>query len=78
MVKAALDIYLQLQLWEEVIACYTILELRHKVCRDLFDNIFVAYKILTLYFQAAEIIQQQIDVKPTVKLYCLLGDATGN
>ncbi|XP_077297807.1 tetratricopeptide repeat protein 27 [Arctopsyche grandis] len=57
LVKAALDLYLKLQLWEEVIACYTILELRHK---------------------AAEIIQQQIDIKPTVKLYCLLGDATDN
>lgn len=30
-----------------------------------------------IYFQAAEIIQQQIDIKPSVKLYCLLGDATG-
>lgn len=31
MIKGALDLYLQLQLWEEVIVCYTILELRHKV-----------------------------------------------
>lgn len=28
------------------------------------------------YFQAAEIIQQEISKKPTVKLWCLLGDAT--
>ncbi|XP_012259318.2 tetratricopeptide repeat protein 27 [Athalia rosae] len=55
MVKSALDLFLQLQLWESVIVCYTILELRHK---------------------AAEIIQQEIDKKPTVKLWCLLGDAT--
>ncbi|CAK1581529.1 unnamed protein product [Parnassius mnemosyne] len=55
LVKAALEEYQRLQLWEEVIVCYTLLQLRHK---------------------AAEIIQQQIDVKPTVKLYCLLGDAT--
>ncbi|XP_046749115.1 tetratricopeptide repeat protein 27 isoform X1 [Diprion similis] len=55
MVKSALDLYLQLRLWESVIVCYTILELRHK---------------------AAEIIQQEIDKKPTVKLWCLLGDAT--
>ncbi|XP_034947329.1 tetratricopeptide repeat protein 27 [Chelonus insularis] len=54
MVKGALDLYLKLQLWEEVIVCYTILELRHK---------------------AAEIIRQQISKKPTVKLWCLLGDA---
>ncbi|KAH9629287.1 hypothetical protein HF086_008369 [Spodoptera exigua] len=42
LVKAALEEYLKLQLWED----------------------------------AAEIIQQQIDINPTVKLYCLLGDAT--
>lgn len=55
MIKSALELFLQLQLWESVIVCYTILELRHK---------------------AAEIIQQEIDKKPTVKLWCLLGDAT--
>ncbi|XP_050294803.1 tetratricopeptide repeat protein 27 [Anthonomus grandis grandis] len=53
--KNALDIYLNLQLWEEVIVCYTLLKLRHK---------------------AAEIITQQLEIKPTVKLWCLLGDAT--
>lgn len=31
LVKGALDIYLKLHLWEDVIVCYTILELRHKV-----------------------------------------------
>ncbi|KAJ2952850.1 hypothetical protein O0L34_g7215 [Tuta absoluta] len=55
LVKAALEHYEALQLWEDVIVCYTCLQLRHK---------------------AAEIIQQQIDIAPTVKLYCLLGDAT--
>ncbi|KAL1517088.1 hypothetical protein ABEB36_000897 [Hypothenemus hampei] len=53
--KNALDLYLKLQLWEEVIVCYTILKLRHK---------------------AAEIIAQQLEKKPTIKLWCLLGDAT--
>lgn len=53
--KNALDVYLKLQLWEEVIVCYTILKLPHK---------------------AAEIIKQQLEKKPTVKLWCLLGDAT--
>ncbi|XP_030766023.1 tetratricopeptide repeat protein 27 isoform X2 [Sitophilus oryzae] len=53
--KNALDVYLKLELWEEVIVCYTILKLRHK---------------------AAEIIKKQLDKKPTVKLWCLLGDAT--
>ncbi|XP_053685328.1 tetratricopeptide repeat protein 27 [Sabethes cyaneus] len=55
MTKTALDLFLELHLWEEVIACYTTLDLRHK---------------------AAEIIQQEISKKPTVLLYCLLGDAT--
>ena len=55
MVKGALDIYLKLQQWEDVIVCYTTLQLRHK---------------------SAEIIQQQLDKAPTVKLWCLLGDAT--
>ncbi|KAJ8958970.1 hypothetical protein NQ314_006334 [Rhamnusium bicolor] len=53
LVKNALDIYLKIKLWEEVIVCYTILKLRHK---------------------AAEIIQEQLDTKPTVKLWCLLGN----
>lgn len=30
LVKASLEIYLQLQLWEEVIVCYTILKMSHK------------------------------------------------
>lgn len=30
LVKASLEIYLQLQLWEEVIVCYTILKMRQK------------------------------------------------
>ncbi|CAH1115390.1 unnamed protein product [Psylliodes chrysocephalus] len=55
LVKIALDIYLKIKLWEEVIVCYTILKLRHK---------------------AAEIIREQLKVKSTVKLWCLLGDAT--
>ncbi|CAH1155646.1 unnamed protein product [Phaedon cochleariae] len=55
LVKNALDIYLKINLWEEVIVCYTILKLRHK---------------------AAEIIQEQLNEKPSVKLWCLLGDAT--
>lgn len=57
MIKSALDIYLKIQAWEQVITCYSVLELRHK---------------------AAEIIQQELDKKPTVLLYCLLGDATDN
>ncbi|XP_013146407.1 PREDICTED: tetratricopeptide repeat protein 27 [Papilio polytes] len=55
LVKAALEQFQRLRLWEDVVLCYTLLQLRHK---------------------AAEVIQQQIDIKPTVKLYCLLGDAT--
>ena len=31
LVKGALDVFLKLKLWEEVIACYNILELKHKV-----------------------------------------------
>ncbi|XP_043513485.1 tetratricopeptide repeat protein 27 [Frieseomelitta varia] len=57
LVKDALDIFLKLKLWEEVIACYNILELKHK---------------------AAEIIEQEISKKPSVQLWCLLGDATQN
>lgn len=50
--KRSLEMYLKLQLWEEVIVCYTILKMRHK---------------------ASEIIKQELDKKPTVKLWCLLG-----
>lgn len=37
-----------------------------------------AVTLLNLRFQAAEIINQEISKKPTVKLWCLLGDATGD
>lgn len=52
LIKNALDVYLKIKLWDEVIVCYTILKLRHK---------------------AAEIIQEQLNEKPSVKLWCLLG-----
>lgn len=55
LIKSALDLFLRIQKWTDVIACYTVLELRHK---------------------AAEIIEQELAKKPTVELYCLLGDAT--
>lgn len=55
LVKSALECYMKIQKWEEVIVCYTILDLRHK---------------------AAEIIRQEIEKKPTVELYCMLGDST--
>lgn len=55
MIKTALDLYLEIQAWDEVIGCYNHMELRHK---------------------AAQIIKQEIEKKPSVKLYCLLGDAT--
>lgn len=55
MVKSCLEIYQHLQLWEEVIVCYTILNLRHK---------------------AADVIKDQLEKNPTIKLWCLLGDAT--
>lgn len=57
LVKGALDLFIKLRLWEDVISCYNILELKHK---------------------AAEIIRQEISKKPTVKLWCLLGDATSD
>jgi hypothetical protein len=34
-VKSALDIYLRLQLWEKVIMCYSLLNLRYKVNTDI-------------------------------------------
>ncbi|XP_063230789.1 tetratricopeptide repeat protein 27 [Bacillus rossius redtenbacheri] len=54
-VKSALDIYLQLDLWEEVVNCYNLLQQRHL---------------------AAEIIREKLNAGETVKLWCLLGDAT--
>ncbi|XP_071633048.1 tetratricopeptide repeat protein 27-like [Temnothorax longispinosus] len=57
LVKGALEVFAKLGLWEEVIACYNMLNLKHK---------------------AAEIIEQEISKKPTAKLWCLLGDATGD
>lgn len=32
LVKGALDIFLNIKLWEEVITCYNLLQLKHKVC----------------------------------------------
>lgn len=55
LIKAALDVYLRLEMWEEVIGCYSALNLRHL---------------------AAKVIKEQLEVKPSVKLMCWLGDAT--
>ncbi|XP_054264735.1 tetratricopeptide repeat protein 27 isoform X2 [Macrosteles quadrilineatus] len=55
MVQTALGIFLSLGHWEEIVACYNFLKLRHK---------------------AAEVIKQQLEKRRTVKLLCLLGDAT--
>uniref|UniRef100_A0A182PEQ3 TPR_REGION domain-containing protein n=1 Tax=Anopheles epiroticus TaxID=199890 RepID=A0A182PEQ3_9DIPT len=56
MVKGALDIYQQVQSWQNVIDCYTVLEMRHL---------------------AASVINQLIERNgPSVRLYCMLGDAT--
>lgn len=57
LVKGALDLFIKLKLWDNVIICYNIMELKHK---------------------AAEIIRQEIAKKATIKLWCLLGDATGD
>ncbi|KAG5315713.1 TTC27 protein, partial [Acromyrmex insinuator] len=56
-VKTALEVFIKLELWEDVIVCYNVLNLKHK---------------------AVEIIEQEISKKPTIKLWCLLGDATGD
>ncbi|XP_065208755.1 tetratricopeptide repeat protein 27 [Planococcus citri] len=54
-IQSALDIYLHLQMWEEIVACYNYLKLQHK---------------------AAEVIRQEMTKQESVKLWCLLGDAT--
>ncbi|XP_053625615.1 tetratricopeptide repeat protein 27 [Plodia interpunctella] len=43
---------------------------------QLWEHVCECYTMLQLRHKAAEIIKQQIDINPTVKLYCLLGDAT--
>ncbi|KAJ9583690.1 hypothetical protein L9F63_021962 [Diploptera punctata] len=54
-VKTALEVYLRLQMWDKVIMCYNVLNMRHK---------------------ASEVILQELKKKETVRLWCLLGDAT--
>nr|CAH7741530.1 unnamed protein product [Callosobruchus chinensis] len=55
LVKNALDIFLKVALWEEVIVCYNLLKMKDK---------------------ATQVIIKRLEVEPTVKLWCLLGDAT--
>ncbi|XP_053663895.1 tetratricopeptide repeat protein 27 [Anopheles marshallii] len=56
MMKGALAIYQEVQSWENVIECHTILEMRHL---------------------AAMVIKELMERNgPTVRLYCMLGDAT--
>lgn len=50
MVKTSLDLYLRLQLWEEVIVCYTMLDLRHKVCLDVRVRKNFLFLLLSLFF----------------------------
>lgn len=40
LVKGALDLFIKLKLWEDVIVCYKILELKHKVRFSLLCEIF--------------------------------------
>ncbi|EZA47362.1 Tetratricopeptide repeat protein [Ooceraea biroi] len=44
----------------------------------LSEDAIVCYHTLNLKHKAAEIIQQELSKRPTVKLWCLLGDATGD
>ncbi|XP_011635391.1 tetratricopeptide repeat protein 27 [Pogonomyrmex barbatus] len=44
----------------------------------LWENVITCYNTLNLKHKAAEIIKQEISKKSTVKLWCLLGDATGD
>ncbi|XP_012233056.1 tetratricopeptide repeat protein 27 [Linepithema humile] len=44
----------------------------------LWDNVIICYNTLDLKHKAAEVIRQEISKKPTVKLWCLLGDTTGD
>ena len=53
--KEALNIYIELDLWEEIVFCYKQIDRRDK---------------------AAEIIREQLQIKETPYLFCLLGDAT--
>ncbi|QQP58042.1 Tetratricopeptide repeat protein 27like, partial [Caligus rogercresseyi] len=55
LVKLFLALATRLELWEDVINCYHLLQLRHK---------------------AAEVIREQLSVKETPLLWCMLGDAT--
>lgn len=54
-IKSALQIHETLRHWEEMIACYNLLQLRHL---------------------SEKIIREQLALKESPKLYCLLGDAT--
>ena len=37
-IKSALEIYIKLQDWENVIFCYNVLQMRHKVCKKIVEN----------------------------------------
>lgn len=64
MIKGALELYLQLHQWEQVIVCYTLLDLRHKAAE------IIRQEIEKNNYENKE--------KLTVKLWCLLGDAEQN
>lgn len=38
-IQSALDIYLHLQMWEEIVACYNHLKLRHKVKPSIYKTL---------------------------------------
>jgi hypothetical protein len=48
-VKSALDIFLRLQLWEKVIMCYNLLNLRHKVKQTCFCKMLCKIVCIALY-----------------------------
>lgn len=44
MVKAALDLYLKLSLWEDSIVCYTILEMKSKVSKAISKIVYYSWR----------------------------------
>lgn len=48
LIKSALDLYLQIQKWDSVISCYTILELKHKAA-EIIRNELVKKETVELY-----------------------------
>lgn len=68
-IKNALDVYLRINMWENVIACYNSLDLKHKVNTNLDGTVFIVYtnKKLLLFYRRKKSYESRLRKREKLK-----------